>query len=488
VVVAAVDLGASSGRVSAARCTPDGGITLREVHRFPNTPVRVGGVLRWDVLALFGGILTGLRKAAEAAGPVRAVGVDGWGVDYGLLDADGQLLGNPVHYRDPRTLPVRAEVLARCPAADLFAASGVQPEPFATLFQLLAERGSAPWEAAAQALLVPDLMSYWLCGEPGAELTNASTTGLLDPRTGTWSPALAARLGIPAGLLPPVRRPGTVLGRLAADVADDIGLATLPQVVAVPSHDTASAVAAIPAASERFAYVCTGSWILAGVAAPAPVTSEEARTAGFTNELGADGVVCFHRNITGFWLLQECLRHWRDRGRDVAVDDLTRAAAAVPALAAVIDVRDPVFLGRGDMPSRVAAAAARTGGAALSGPAEVARCVLDSIALAVRRAVRDASRISGREVDTVHLVGGGVGNALFCQLVADACDMPVVAGPVEAASLGNAVHQARALGVLDGSPAAVRAALARATRPVTYRPDGARAAAFRRADDLLPPG
>jgi rhamnulokinase len=440
--VAAVDLGASSGRVITVHGGPDG-VTLREVHRFANEPVRIGGVLRWDVLSLFGGIVAGLRKAEAAYGRLDSVGVDGWGVDYGLLDADGQLIGNPAHYRDPRTTPTMARVLETVGATGLYSATGTQLQAFNTLFQLLTDRDTAMWAAARTALLVPDLMAYWLCGVPGTELTNASTTGLLDPRTMAWSADLAQRLGLPVDLFPRLRRPGQVLGPLCTDVVRDAGLHSTPVVTAVGSHDTASAVAGVPTDTTHYAYVCTGTWALVGVDLPAPVITEEARQANFTNEVGVDATVRFLRNVTGFWLLQECLREWP--GTDAAA--LTREAATVPRLRAVIDVQQPGFASPGDMVARVVEAAARTSGVQLTTPAEITRCILDSMALAIRHAVHDAVRLSGHRVDTVHVVGGGAVNDAFCQAVADACRLPVVAGPTEAAAWGNARCQLRALGV-----------------------------------------
>ncbi|WP_045878438.1 rhamnulokinase family protein [Pseudofrankia sp. DC12] len=477
--VAAVDLGASSGRVAVARIGP-AGVDLQEVHRFPNTPVRAGGRLRWDVLALFGGAIEGLRRGISLTGGLDSVGVDSWAVDYGLLDADGDLLGNPVSYRDPGTGAAVTAVLDTLGPDELYAATGTQLQPFNTLFQLLARRGTAQGAVARHALLIPDLITYWLTGQLRTELTNASTTQLLDPRTASWSADLARRLDAPVGLFPPLAAPGTPLGA----ARDDLGLAQRPQVVLAPSHDTAAAVAGIPAGGDDFAFVCTGTWALVGVELPRPVITSASRAANFTNELGVDATTRFLRNVTGFWLLQECVRHWREAGDDVDLPGLVAAAAAVPGPRAVIDVQDPVFLAPGDMPRRVRAAAARTSGLALETHAEVARCVLDSLALAVRRAVRDAATLSGRPVRVLHLVGGGVANTLFCQLVADACELPVLAGPTEAASWGTVMTQARALGAVEDSLAASRATIARAVAPARYTPSPSRA--WERADQACP--
>jgi rhamnulokinase len=464
---AAVDLGASSGRVMVGRVGP-GSLELAGAHRFPNRPVRLPEGLRWDVLGLYAGVLDGLRAAgALCDGRLDSVGIDSWAVDYGLLDADGALLGNPVHYRDDRTDGVAEKVWATVPARELYAATGLQYAPFNTLYQLAAARGTAQLDRARRLLLMPDLLTYWLTGEQGTELTNASTTQLIDPRTRDWARDVADRLGIDLGLFAPLRHPGDAAGELRPRVLEETGLAGPVPVTAVASHDTASAVAAVPAVRERFAYICTGTWSLAGLELDAPVLTEESRAANFTNELGLDGTVRHLRNIMGLWLLQECVRAWG--GPDLG--GLLRDAAEVPALRSVVDAGDAAFLAPGRMPERIAEACRATGQPVPRSPAEVTRCILDSLALAHRGAVEDAQRIAGREVDVVHVVGGGTRNALLCQLTADACGLPVVAGPAEAAALGNVLVQARA-GGLVGDLAGMRELLAR-TQPLTrYEPRG----------------
>jgi rhamnulokinase len=453
--VAAVDLGAASGRVVIGYGT-DRGFSLREVHRFPNQPRDVGGVLRWDARALFAGICAGLR----AAGPVDAVSVDGWGVDYGLLGDDGELVADPASYRDPRTeAPFAA--LTEADAKRLYQATGIAVHPFNTVFQLMAERDL---DRARHVLLVPDLMTYWLSGQLGTELTNASTTGLLDTRVMKWEDGVGEALNVRTKMFAPLRAAGEVAGPAVAD----LGWARPPQVIVGPSHDTAAAVAGVPAAAEGFAFVSTGTWALVGVELPAPVITEAARQAGFSNEAGVDGTIRFLRNVTGFWLLQECAREWGA----VDLDSLTRAATRVAGPRALIDVQDPVFLPPGGMTRRIVRAGQRVSGVNLAGRAEIVRCILDSMAVAIRQAVRDAVRLTGRPVRTVHVVGGGVANPLFCQLVADACQLPVVAGPVEAACWGNTLIQARALGAAGGSLAELRSVVRRAVRLVGYRPSG----------------
>ncbi|WP_171118873.1 MULTISPECIES: rhamnulokinase family protein [unclassified Streptomyces] len=459
---AAVDLGASSGRVMVGRVGRHE-LELTEAHRFANRPVRVPEGLRWDVLALYAGVLDGLRTA----GQVDSVGIDSWAVDYGLLDADGALLGNPVHYRDGRTEGVAEKVWASVPAAELYAATGLQYAPFNTLYQLVAARSAGHLRHAERLLLIPDLLSYWLTGEQGTELTNASTTQLVDPRTRDWSYDVATRLGIDLSLFAPLRQPGESAGALRPEVLEETGLTGPVPVTAVASHDTASAVAAVPASGERFAYICTGTWSLAGLELDAPVLTEESRAANFTNELGLDGTVRYLRNIMGLWLLQECVRAWGEPD----LGELLRAAAAVPALRSVVDAGDAQFLAPGRMPERIAEACRASGQPVPESPGEVTRCILDSLALAHRRAVEDAQRLAGHAVDVVHVVGGGVRNALLCQLTADACGLPVVAGPTEAAAFGNVLVQARAHGLV-GDRADMRRLLGR-TQPLTrYEPRG----------------
>ncbi|GAA1374721.1 rhamnulokinase [Streptomyces beijiangensis] len=468
---AAVDLGASSGRVMVGRVGRDT-LELTEAHRFPNRPVHLPEGLRWDILSLYAGILDGLRAAgATTDGHLASIGVDSWAVDYGLLDADGALLGNPVHYRDSRTDGAAEKVWSSVPADRLYAATGIQYAPFNTLYQLTAAHGTPQLAAAKRLLLIPDLLTYWLTGEVGTELTNASTTQLIDPRTGGWAHSLADGLGIDLGLFGPLRRPGDPSGILLPSVLEATELTGPVPVTTVASHDTASAVAAVPAArGERFAYICTGTWSLAGLELDAPVLTEDSRAANFTNELGIDGTVRYLRNIMGLWLLQECVRDWGDPD----VTELLHRAAAVPGLRSVVDASDPAFLAPGGMERRIAAACRATGQPVPATPAETTRCILDSLALAHRAAIEDAQRLAGRTVDTVHMVGGGARNALLCQLTADACGLPVVAGPAEASALGNVLVQARAQGLM-GDRSDMRALVSRTQPLVRYEPRGGRA-------------
>lgn len=474
--VVAVDLGATSGRVMVARVGvgPDV-LELHEVHRFPNGAVRhEDGSLRWDIGRIRREFLAGIRLAAEA-GPVHGIGIDSWAIDYGLLDADGRLMGDPFSHRDSRTDGVATRVAAQVGESQLYDETGLQQLPFNTLYQLVAaresERGAEELGAAATLLLIPDLLGFWLTGNMGAERTNASTTQFYGARSHEWSTNLLEQLGLPTRILPPLRSPGDLVGRLLPDVATEVGLDADVPVIAVGSHDTASAVVGVPAADAPFAYVSSGTWSLVGLELPEPVLTEEARAADFTNETGIDGTTRFLKNVTGLWVLSECLRQWaEDSVADADLVTVLRDAAALPAGRAVIDINDHRLLSPDDMPRRVVALASEAGLAVYASPAELTRLVLDSLALAYRRCVGMASALAGVSPDLVHVVGGGSENALLCQLTADACGLPVVAGPKEAAALGNVLVQARALGVGLETLADMRALLRRTQRLERFEP------------------
>ena len=454
------------GRVSRS------GVELQEVGRFPNEPVLAGGTLYWDILRLYGSVLAGLSSAASAF-ELAAAGIDSWGVDYGLLDATGALLGNPVHYRDARTEGVTASV----PFPELYGVTGIQHLAFNTIHQLAAAAGSPALTAAKTLLLIPDLLAYWLTGSVGAEVTNASTTALLNVTSRSWATGLMKASGIRPELFAPLRQPGDVIGAITAG---DPELRGTP-LIAVASHDTASAVAAVPASGPHFGYISSGTWSLAGMELTAPVLTAESRKANFTNEAGIDGTIRYLRNVTGLWLLQESLRSWGSPD----LDPLLAAAARQEPRRFIIDADDPVFLPPGDMPSRIVSWLSSRGLPAPSGPGQIVRCILDSLALAYRRALLAAQSLSGQHADVVHIVGGGSRNELLCQLTADALGLPVIAGPAEATAFGNVLIQARALGALPGTLAELRAFLRDGRvelRP--YAPSGDRhgwAAAARRA-------
>lgn len=473
----ALDLGATSGRVVLGRIGPDR-LDLVEVSRFANGGVRLLDALHWDVLGIYRNFLDGLRRAAAMARPA-SIGVDSWAVDFGLLAADGSLLANPLHYRDPRFVPVMAEVLGELGADALYRRGGIQLQAFNTLFQLVAAQRSGRLDGAATMLMIPDLLSYWLCGGVAVERTNASTTQLLGA-DGEWDGELIAELGLPRPLFPALVDPGASYGRLDEAVAQETGLAVGTSVTAVCSHDTASAVAAVPAVDDRFAYISAGTWSLVGLELEAPVRSEESRAANFTNERGIDGTVRFLRNVTGFYLLEECLREWsRAADAPIALESLLAEAARCEARRTVIDVDDPDLLGPLGVPGEIAQICRRRDLPAPRSPAEITRCLLDSLAFAYARHLGAAARLADREIATVHLVGGGARNELLAQLTADATGLPVIAGPVEAAATGNLLVQARALGALRGDRAELRRLVRAQVPTTTFSPRRAETRAWR---------
>jgi rhamnulokinase len=469
-LVAAVDLGASSGRVMVGRVAPNE-LELTEVHRFSNDPVRLPDGLHWDILRLYREVLNGLRQATRAADGLVSIGVDSWAIDYGLLDADGALVGDPYHYRDERSAAAVDAVHRIVEPADLYARTGLQFLPFNTIYQLAAARETAAFRAAQTLLMIPDLLGYWLSGVRVAEVTNASTTGLLDVHRRTWDLDLMDSLAIRSSLFATLGVPGDVIGELRDDVRHEIGAPAETRLTLVGSHDTASAVVGVPSdGASPFAYIACGTWSLVGVELEHAILTEESRQANFTNEGGVDDRVRYLRNVMGLWLLQESLRTWELEGSADQLPALLIAAAELPQGGPIIDADDPSFLSPGDMPARIAAACVRQDQPIPASRAGFVRCILDSLAAAYGRTVRDAARLSGRSVDVVHLVGGGARNSLLCQLTADACEVPVLAGPVEATALGNVLVQARARGLLAGDLETLRA-LVRATQDVRrYEP------------------
>lgn len=460
----AVDLGAESGRVMRGTLR-DGGVALEEVHRFANVPVRTPDGLYWDVLRLYGDIVQGLRAAAARGGEVAAIGVDSWGVDYALLDAAGRLLGNPYHYRDARTDGLPAVAARRVSAAEQYVRSGIAQMPINTLYQLMAsvQGGDRRLELASSLLLIPDLIHYWLSGTIAVEYTNATTTGMLGV-DGSWATELLARLDVPSHMLRAPTMPGTPLGVLRPALRDECGLGAAP-VIAPATHDTACAVAAVPVEPAGpdggHAYISSGTWSLLGLELDHAITSEEARRAGFTNEGGVGGTYRFLTNIMGLWLVQECRRAWARGGLTWSYDELTARASAVPSPGVVIDVNDPALLHPADMPAALLAQLRNSGQPVPKEPAALLRAVLEGLALKYRIALEQAERLSGQRVRVIHVVGGGSRNELLCQLTADACGCPVLAGPVEATALGNVLVQAIGRGEVAGLAEA--RALARAS-------------------------
>lgn len=470
--VAAVDLGATSGRVVVGHVDRSAGrLALEQLARFPNGPVRLASGLHWDFTGLYRDLSRGLAEAFRAAPGIASIGVDSWAVDYGLLRGE-RLLGEPFHYRDERGERAVDGVHARVPFAELYARNGLQFLPFNTLYQLAAERDAPDGclGLADSMLLIPDLVGFQLTGAKVAERTNASTTGLLGVATGEWDAELVARLGLEASVLPSLVSPGEAIGALRAEAAAELGAPVGVELVAVGSHDTASAVVAVPMDASSAAYISCGTWGLVGVELERPVTSDAAREANFTNERGVDGRVRFLHNVMGLWLLSESVRWWERDGRAIALPELLDAAAAVDRPVAVFDANDPRFLAPGDLPGRIAEWCAERGVAAPQSRAEYARSIVESLAQAFADAVRDASLLSGVAVETIHLVGGGSLNELLCRRTADRAGIPVLAGPVEATAIGNVLVQARAQGFASGDLESLRAFVARAFPPVRYEP------------------
>lgn len=468
-VVAAVDIGASGGRVMTGTLSRDE-MRLDQVHRFEHAAaVGPDGHLRWDLDLLGAQMEVGLARIVRRTPEVESVGIDTWAVDYALLDERGVVVDGPIAYRDQRTEPEIDKVHALVPPAEMYAVNGLQHLPFTTIYQLAADRSSDRWQGVAHALLLPDALAHRLTGRLATEVTNASTTGLLDVHTSTWCGSLMERLGVPVGLFPDLEAPGATRGPLAAAASDRLGTTSL-LVTTVGSHDTASAVVGVPAADEDFAYVSCGTWSLVGMELDRPVLTDDARLANFTNELGVDGRVRFLRNVGGLWLLDECRRTWAEQDRRLPLDRLLADAAALAAGGPTIDVDSPDLIAPGDMPRRLVAAVDRAGGHLADDPARITRCVLDSLAGAYASTVRTAEELTGRRAKVIHLVGGGSRNALLCSLTATATGLPVLAGPAEATAWGNVLVQARAIGAVVGSLESLRARLAASVALRRYEP------------------
>lgn len=463
--VAAVDLGATSGRVMRAVIGPDR-LELVEVARFPNGPVTAADGLHWDIDALRGHVLAGLRAAFAADPAIASVGVDSWAVDYALMSGD-RTLGAPFHYRDDRTARGVAAVHAVVPADELYAASGLQHISFNTVFQFAAD--GEMLREADRFLMIPDLFAYWLTGRSVVEVTNASTTALLDPRTREWNDDLIARVGLPRRLFPELIEPGEEIGSLTATMAAELSAPAGLRVLAVGSHDTASAVVGVPMVRPDAAYISCGTWGLVGLELEHPVITDASFEANFTNEGGVDGRVRFLHNVMGLWLLSETIRSWEAESGPVDLGRLLVDAAAVTEEVPIFDASDERFMAPGDMPGRIAAALAEQGDAVPAARPAMARCILESLAAAFAEAVRDAGRLADREVGVIHLVGGGALNSLLCQLVADRSGMLVLAGPVEATAIGNVLVQARAQG-LGGTLDELRALVSLAYPPQRFEP------------------
>ncbi|WP_308467028.1 rhamnulokinase [Rathayibacter soli] len=485
--VVAVDIGATSGRVIIGHVGPDE-LRLEQVARFPNTPVTTaednGAGLHWDIHELDRNVMAGLRAAgtaAEAAGDrIASIGIDAWAVDYALMRG-GRMIGTPFHYRDERTAAGVEAVHALLSFDDLYTQSGLQFLPFNTIYQLTVDKAAGAFERARTILLIPDLFTFWLTGVRVAEVTNASTTGLLKAGRVLGSRKaglpqlnreLIETLGLPQDILSRLVNPGYEIGPLLPDVASELGYDTT--VTAVGSHDTASAVVAVPMTDPDAAYISCGTWGLVGVELDNPVLSDAARDANFTNERGVDGRIRFLHNVMGLWLLSESMRTWEHEGLRVELAPLLAEAAALRDPVPIFDANDPRFLAPGDMPARIADWCREHGQPVPQTQATFARSILESLADAFARAAHTAAELSGKRVSVIHLVGGGSQNELLCQLTADRSGLPVLAGPVEATAIGNVLVQARAVGLVRGDLETLRALVARTHPPRRYKPRGDR--------------
>jgi rhamnulokinase len=447
----AFDLGAESGRAVVGRLGDDR-LQLEEVHRFPNGPVRVLDSLHWDVLRLWSEIVRGLARAAERCDDgLVSVGLDTWGVDFGLLAADDTLLGSPYHYRDSRTNGMMSEAFRRVPRAEIFECTGIQFMQLNSLYQLLAMAvADAPALAAAETFLnMPDLFNFWLTGRKANEFTIATTSQCYDPRADDWAGEMLEKLGIPAHIFgPTIVPPGTVLGPLRPSVCEEVGCQAV-SVVAPATHDTGSAVAAVPATGEDYIYISSGTWSLMGVEVKEPVITAQSLAYNFTNEGGVNDTFRLLKNIMGLWLVQECRREWARAGEPYSYDELTRMAADAPAFGPLVAPDDVRFLAPGPMCERIQAFCRDTGQDAPRTKGQVVRCALESLALEYRWVAECLDELVGRRLPTVHIIGGGSQNRLLNQFTADATGRAVVAGPVEATAIGNILVQALALGQLS---------------------------------------
>jgi sugar (pentulose or hexulose) kinase len=443
----AVDLGAESGRIMLGTVTGKK-LGLEEVYRFSNGPIKEDLSLRWDFDKLFSEVKTGITNAIEQSdGEVSGVGVDSWGVDYGLVGEDGALIENPYHYRDSRTHGMLERAFELMDKRDIYENSGVQFMQINTAYQLLSMRLANPdvLARAKRLLFMADLVSYFLCGRGYAEYSLASTSGLMDMRNGRWSKEIFGKLDLPMEIMPEVVKPGTIVGKLKNELCREFGCEPI-DIIAVGSHDTASAVAAVPAEAENWAYLSSGTWSLMGVETPEAIINDKSLKHSFTNEGGVQNTIRFLKNITGLWLLQECRRQWQREGVDLSYADLSAMAEGAKAFAGYIDPDCSGFLPPGDMPARVNNYLAETGQKMINDKGQMARVILESLAFKYRTVAEAIEDIAEKPVEILHIVGGGIRNELLCQFTANAVGRKVITGPIEATAAGNILMQAKAAG------------------------------------------
>ncbi len=446
----AVDLGAESGRVMLGSIS-GGKLSLEEMHRFSNGPVKMQGSLRWDFDRLLSEIKTGIGQAAKkAGGQVAGIGVDTWGVDFGLIGA-GELIEPPYHYRDSRTNGMMDVAFELMPKRDIYQHTGIQFMQLNSLYQLLAMglSNSTVLTRARRLLFMADLFSYYLCGRAFGEYTLASTSQMMDMQTGRWSEPIFEKLGLPTAIMPQVVMPGTVIGKLTEEVAEEIGCDRIP-VIAVGSHDTASAVLSVPASGCNWAYLSSGTWSLMGVELPQAIVNDKTFTHEFTNEGGVENTIRLLKNIMGLWLVQECKRQWQREGQDMSYGQLAELASKAQLFFGHVDCDCSDFLAPGDMPARINKHLSDTGQTPTSDKGQMVRMILESLALKYRRTLEAIEDITGDPVEVLHIVGGGIQNKLLCQFTANAIGKRVMAGPIEATASGNILMQAIATGQLAG--------------------------------------
>lgn len=471
--LAAVDLGAESGRVMLGAF--DGRrLSLSEAHRFASAPVRLPDGLHTDVLNIWAEIRKGLSLAARSGtGSIAGIGVDTWGVDFGLLDRQGSLVGNPYHYRNGPGPEIYDEAFRIVSRDEIFETTGIQFMPINTLFQLISMRlnESPMLDSAERLMMMPDLFNFWLSGQQTNEFSIATTSQCYDPRAGQWSAPLLQKCGISPSLFSGVIQPGFTIGKLRGELCEEAGISDA-SVIAPGCHDTALAVASVPAKGKHFAYISSGTWSLLGAEISSPCITQRSLEYNFTNEGGVGGTFRFLKNITGLWILQECRNEWERKGTPLSYNDLMQMASESSPFQCFIDVDDPSFASPGDMTGRIVSFCRNTGQNAPQSRGGFVRCILESLALKYRKTLFQLEEILGYELDPIHIIGGGSQNTLLCQFTADATGRAVIAGPVEATAVGNVLMQALALGELR-TISDVRDVVRASFEPVTYTPGSA---------------